>query len=51
MMLNINIVPDITAPGGGLGMPSMRHASAATAPNYVGPAMAPGRAMPGMADR
>ncbi len=50
MMLNINIVPDISAPGGGLGMPSMHHASAATAPNYAMPAIAPGHAMPGMAD-
>jgi FtsP/CotA-like multicopper oxidase with cupredoxin domain len=30
MMLNINIVPDISAPGGGLGMPAMRRASAAS---------------------
>ncbi len=50
MMLNISIVPDIKAPGGGLGMPSMLRASAAMAPNYGAPAMAPGRAMPGMAD-
>jgi FtsP/CotA-like multicopper oxidase with cupredoxin domain len=25
MMLNINLVPDLTAPGGGLGMPGMKH--------------------------
>jgi FtsP/CotA-like multicopper oxidase with cupredoxin domain len=25
MMLNINIVPDLNAPGGGVGMPGMKH--------------------------
>lgn len=28
MMLNIAIVPDLNAPGGGLGMASMKHAAA-----------------------
>jgi hypothetical protein len=32
MMLNIAIVPDLSAPGGGLGMPEMKHRAAAPMP-------------------
>jgi FtsP/CotA-like multicopper oxidase with cupredoxin domain len=50
MMLNINIVPDITAPGGGLGMRSMHRASEGMPQNSGARAVPLGHAMPGMAD-
>ena len=39
MMLNVAIVPDLNAPGGGIGMSAMHHDAAGDATNHAMPAM------------